>query len=166
MKKVLLTLVLALIALGARAQDQADSLYVPAAIDSTLRGQDILNLIRAADGKSEIDQPAAIRDAFRKYVSRNAGKPMSGYRIRVYFDNDQKARARSEAVARTIAGRYPGLRVYRTFESPNFKVSVGDFRSKDEALRLFNELKVQYPSAFLMKENINYPLVDPDVIFQ
>ena len=56
--------------------------------------------------------------------------------------------------------------MYRTFESPNFKVSVGDFRSKDEALRLFNELKVQYPAAFLIKENINYPLVDPDVIFQ
>ena len=53
MKKALLILVLALVAAGARAQDQADSLYVPAAIDSTLRGQDILNLIRTADGKSD-----------------------------------------------------------------------------------------------------------------
>ena len=164
MKKAIITLLLALIGLAARAQ--TDSLYVPAVVDSTLRGKDIIGLIRSADGKSEIDQSAAVRDAFKKYVSRNAGKPISGYRIRVYYDNDQKARGRSESIARTIAGRYPGLRVYRTFESPNFKVTVGDFRSKDEALRLFNDLKAQYPSAFIVKENINYPLVDPDVMFQ
>jgi hypothetical protein len=44
-------------------------------------------------------------------------------------------------------------------------VTVGDFRTKDEALRLFNELKILYPSAFIIKENINYPLVDADAIF-
>ena len=64
-----------------------------------------------------------------------------------------------------VAGRYPGVKVYRTFESPNFKVSVGDFRTKDEALRLFNELKILYPTAFIIKENINYPLIDADAIF-
>ena len=65
-----------------------------------------------------------------------------------------------------IAGRYPGLKVYRTFDSPNFKVAVGDFRTKDEALALFKRLKSQYPAAFIIKENINYPLVDADLILQ
>ena len=47
--------------------------------------------------------------------------------------------------------------VYRTFESPNYKVSVGDFRTKDEALKVFQALKASYPTALLLKDTINYP---------
>lgn len=164
MKKIVTALLFALLSLGAFAQ--TDSLYVPASIDSALLGKDIIGLVQKADGKVTVSQTDAVRTAFQNYTKRNASKSIPGYRIRVFYDNDQKARGRSEAVARTIAGRYPGLRVYRTFDSPNFKVTVGDFRSKDEALRLFNELKVQYPASFLVKENINYPLVDADAIFE
>ena len=81
----------------------------------------------------------------------------AGYRIRVYYENNQNARNRSEAIARTISGTYPGIGVYRTFESPNFKVCVGDFRTKDEALKLYHALKSSYPTAIILKETINYP---------
>ena len=47
--------------------------------------------------------------------------------------------------------------MYRTFESPNYKVTVGDFRSKDEALGIYNALKGTYPTAYIIKETINYP---------
>ena len=51
----------------------------------------------------------------------------------------------------------PGIGVYRTFESPNFKVCVGDFRTKDEALKVYHSLKGAYPTAIILKETINYP---------
>ncbi|MBQ5985078.1 MAG: SPOR domain-containing protein [Bacteroidales bacterium] len=165
MKRVLVILVLLFTAAAAGAQDFTDSLNVQAAVDSTLRGKDILNIIQTPSGDVYIRQSDAVRNAFRKYVSNNASRSISGYRIRVYYDNEQRARAKSESIARAVAGRYPGVKVYRTFESPNFKVSVGDFRTKDEALRLFNELKILYPTAFIIKENINYPLIDADAIF-
>ena len=98
-----------------------------------------------------------MRSALDRYVSANASKRYTGYRIRVYFDNDQSARARSEAIARSISNAYPGMGVYRTFESPNYKVSVGDFRTRDEALKVYHALKANYPTALLMKETINYP---------
>ena len=163
MKRFLVLFLLALLpSLALRAQEyRVDN--GSAQVDSTLLGRNILSVLGSG---VTVNQSRAMRTAFDNYVSNNASKKLTGYRIRVYFENGQNARNRSEAVARTVAGRYPGLRVYRTFESPNFKVSVGDFRTRDEALRLFNELKVQYPSAFIIKENINYPLVDPDIIFQ
>lgn len=163
---IILTLFLA-VALPSAAQEVADTIYIPAAIDSTLQGKDIMMIIQSSKGvgKSSINQSSAIKMAFQKHVERNSSKTMSGYRIRVFYDNDRTARSKSEGIAHYIAGHYPGLRVYRTFESPNFKVTVGDFRTKDEALRLFNELKILYPSAFIIKENINYPLVDADAIF-
>ena len=137
-----------------RAQEfRSDSLRT-SQVDSTLIGRNILSVI--GNGVT-VNQSPAMRSAFDRYVSNNASKKMAGYRIRVFFDNGQNARNRSEAIARSIANSYPGIGVYRTFESPNFKVSVGDFRTKDEALKVYQSLKSSYPTALILKENINYP---------
>ena len=39
-------------------------------------------------------------------------------------------------------------------------MTVGDFRTKSEAVELLNRIKSDFPSAFIVKENINYPIVD------
>ena len=39
-------------------------------------------------------------------------------------------------------------------------MTVGDFRTRSEALELLERIKSEYPSAFILKENINYPAVD------
>lgn len=90
------------------------------------------------------------------YVRENANKPITGYRIRVYYDNGPQARAKSEAIEKTLQQQFRAA-VYRSFESPNYKVTVGDFRTKDEALRIYNALKWTYPTAYIIKETINYP---------
>ncbi len=125
-----------------------------ARVDSTLAGRNIMSVLGAG---VKVNQSQAMRNAFDNYVSNNASKKMSGYRIRVYYENGQNARGRSEAISRSISAAYPGMGVYRTFESPNFKVCVGDFRTKDEALKVFHSLKATYPTAIILKETINYP---------
>ena len=125
-----------------------------AEVDSTLVGRNILSVIGSG---VTVNQSRSMRSAFDNYVSNNAAKKLTGYRIRVYFDNGQNARNKSEAIARSISAAFPGIGVYRTFESPNYKVSVGDFRTKDEALKVFHSLKATYPTALLLKETINYP---------
>ena len=154
MKKLLLTLFLVISCGLLHAQEFPDSLRA-ATVDSTLVGKDILTVIGTG---VKVNQSDAVRSAFNRYVAANASRTMTGYRIRVFYESSQSARARSESIARSISANYPGVGVYRTFESPNFKVSVGDFRTKDEALKMFNELKSAYPTALLLKETINYPL--------
>jgi hypothetical protein len=34
---------------------------------------------------------------------------------------------------------------------------VGDFRTRDEALKVYQSLKASYPTALLLKDTINYP---------
>ena len=123
-------------------------------VDSTLLGRNVLSVLGSG---VTVNQSAAMKSAFDSYVSANASKKVTGYRIRVYYENSQNARNRSEAIARSSSGTYPGIGVYRTFESPNFKVCVGDFRTKDEALKLYHALKSSYPTAIILKETINYP---------
>jgi len=154
MKKLLVILILAMLpGMMLRAQEYRVE-NGSAQVDSTLMGRSILSVLGSG---VKVNQSQAMRSAFDSYVSNNASKKLTGYRIRVYFDNGQNARARSEAIARSVSNTYPGIGVYRTFESPNYKVSVGDFRTKDEALKVFHSLKAAYPTALLLKETINYP---------
>ena len=154
MKKLLIIALLALLpGLVLRAQEyRVDN--GSAQVDSTLVGRSILSVLGSG---VTVNQSRTMRSALDSYVSNNAAKKLTGYRIRVYFDNGQNARNRSEAIARSISGTYPGIGVYRTFESPNFKVTVGDFRTRDDALKVYHSLKAAYPTAIILKETINYP---------
>ena len=154
MKKFLIIAILALLpGVMLRAQEyRVDN--GSAQVDSTLVGRSILSVLGSG---VTVNQSRTMRSALDSYVSNNAAKKLTGYRIRVYFDNGQNVRNRSEAIARSISGTYPGIGVYRTFESPNFKVTVGDFRTKDEALKVYHSLKASYPTAIILRETINYP---------
>ncbi|MBR2210272.1 MAG: hypothetical protein IKG84_03020 [Bacteroidales bacterium] len=154
MKRLLIIAILALLpGMMLRAQEyRVES--GSSRVDSTLLGRSVLSVLGSG---VTVNQSAAMKSAFDSYVSANASKKVTGYRIRVYYENSQNARNRSEAIARTISGTYPGIGVYRTFESPNFKVCVGDFRTKDEALKIYHALKSSYPTAIILKETINYP---------
>ena len=153
MKRILLILGFALLAAASlRAQETAT---VPPALDSTLLGKNIFNEMGSG---VKVEQSSAIREAMAQYISKNASKSLSGYRIRVFHDNSPQARSRSEAIENSLKEQYPEHKVYRSFESPNYKVLIGNFRSKDEALGLFNALKRTYPTAYIIKDNIEYPL--------
>lgn len=154
MKRLLIIAILVLLpAAVLRAQEyRVDS--GTSQVDSTLLGRSVLSVLGPG---VTVNQSSAMKTAFDNYVSANASKKVYGYRIRVYFDNGQNARSKSEAIARTISGTYPGVGVYRTFDSPNFKVSVGDFKTKDEALKIYHSLKASYPTALILREYINNP---------
>ena len=150
MKRLLLIFGLMLLAsAGLQAQE------VSAPVDSMLLGKNIFSLMGPG---VQIDQSAEVKQAMAQYVGKNASKPLSGYRIRVFYDNSPQARTRSEAIETLLNEQYPGHKVYRSFESPNYKVLIGNFRSKDEALRIYNALKRTYPTAYIIKDNIEYPL--------
>lgn len=151
MKRVYLISLLLGLSTGLASAQEPDSVAAP--LDSTLLGRNILSVIGPG---VEISQSATIRLALDQYVQSNAEKPITGFRIRVYYDNGPQARLRSESIEKALQSQLD-VAVYRSFESPNYKVSVGDFRSKDEALRIYNALKGTYPTAYIIKESINYP---------
>ena len=152
MKRILL--ILALLTVSIAASAQLDSL-TRASMDTTLVGRDIMSLVGS---KVNVSQSSAVRAALNSYIRSNSGKRIQGYRIRVFYDNSPQARTRSESIAAYVRSQFPENGVYRTFEAPNYKVTVGDFRSKEEALKIYMVLKGIYPTAYIIKEYINYPL--------
>ena len=172
MRKAILTVFIMLLALPVLAQNTepekpvVDSTYAAGtAIDSTLVGKDIFQLLGSGrqaasrEGRIVIDQSQAVAKALSRHISANARKMQTGYRIRIYFDNSQNARTRSEKIAASFKAQHPGINVYRDYENPYFKVTVGDFRSKQDAQRFLNSIRGAYPSGFIVREKISFPLM-------
>ena len=60
------------------------------------------------------------------------------------------------AAAQLFQSHFGGYNVYRNFVNPNFKVTVGDFRTKSEALAFLEAVRADFPAAFIVRENIHY----------
>ena len=132
-----------------------DSLvYTPlSGVDEELQGRNIFSLVN-------VRQSSELRASTERIIQENADKALRGWRIRIFFDNKQNSRAESDSAMENFKKAFPGIAAYRTFANPFFKVTVGDFRTKSEALPLLSRVKEKFPSAFIIKETINYPIVD------
>ena len=139
--------------------------YRPAsAVDTSLVGKDIFKLMpKKSEGGAadvEIFQSDSLMNAMQKHVAANSGRTLSGYRVRIFFDNRQSARVASEETLKRFESLYHDVVAYRTYANPYFKVTVGDFRTKSEAMALLERIRYEFPSAFVVKENISFPVVD------
>lgn len=133
-------------------------------VDSLLAGKDIFHImpLKANCGKADVEiyQPQDVAAALRRQVASNSKRSVAGYRVRIFFDNKQSARVESEETLKRFEAEYHDVKAYRTYANPYFKVTVGDFRTKSEAMALLSRIKSAFPSAFVVKENISYPVVD------
>ena len=173
MKRIVLIITALLLCFGAFAQDPAEQrqqtvqipqgyelvdslIYIPTAgVDSTLAGCDIFDLIEPS-----VQQSDRVRSGFDKHLRANKDKAIHGYRVRIFFDNKQDARSASEQTVARFRQTHPGVTVYRSYTAPFFKVTVGDCRTRSEAMQLLQAVRGDYPSAFVIKETISYPPVD------
>lgn len=173
MKRIIAILALAVVAVtSAYAQNavapegyqMVDSIvYRPTAIlDSSLVGRDIFKELSSSDAIVSVHQSDKIRSGMAQRISDNKNAAVSGFRVRIYFDNKQNARGASEEARNRFERNHPGIPAYRSFVNPFFKVTVGDFRTRSEAIELLNEISSEFPTAFVVKENINFPVVDKD----
>lgn len=136
------------------------------AVDTTLAGKNIFVVLPSketgADADVNVYQSPKIADSMKEHIASNLKRTISGYRVRIFFDNKQTARVESENTLKKFNGLFPDVMAYRIYANPYFKVTVGDFRTKSEAMALLTRIKGAFPSAFVVKENIGYPVVDSD----
>lgn len=148
-----------------------DSLvYRPAStVDVDLLGKNIYQVMpsKSRGGKAdvEIHQTDSIYSAMDAHVRSNAGRTLNGYRIRIFFDNRQSARVASEEALKKFESMFHDVVAYRSYANPYFKVTVGDFRTKSEAMSYLERIRREFPSAFVVKENISFPVIDKDNSF-
>ncbi len=130
-------------------------------------GNEIDNIIKRLQeskpnqGRIVIRQDAQIANLLDLHVLQNAKNPgMQGFRIRIFFELGQNARRNSEESMRVFMEKYPGVKVYQSYDNPYWKISVGDFRSRESAQKFYQQLLIDYPKAFIIPDWINFPSLE------
>ena len=60
--------------------------------------------------------------------------------------NQQSAKGEARAKSRNISSRFPQYRTYVTYNSPYWRLRVGDFTTQSEAVEAAEEIKRAFPS--------------------
>ena len=69
------------------------------------------------------------------------------YKIQVYSGNRSGAYDAQKEFSSSFGGWYPSMQ----YETPNFKIWAGNFRTRLEADRALKKIKQKFPNAFIFK---------------
>lgn len=139
--RYLISIIALCMALSASAQN----------VEQMKRG--LLNATEQA-GSVVVIEGEGVRDAISAVEAQRRSKEVSGFRIVIFSDNGQYAGDNAETVLQEFKSLYPHINAYLVYESPYFKVSVGDCLSMEEAQILMAKILGNYPKAFPRRESI------------
>ena len=88
------------------------------------------------------------------------GVLIDGYRIMIYFDQDK---SKSEQQKAHFMNLYNEYRTYIDYLAPNYRVRVGNFRTKLEAVKLKQEILMVFPTAIVVKDKVQLPLLPTEI---
>lgn len=79
---------------------------------------------------------------------------MPGYRVQIYFGVN---RPKATEVKLDFCSKYVDVPAYLTYQQPNYKVRIGDFRNRYEAFEFLKRIEGQYPTNFVVPDNVKFP---------
>lgn len=104
------------------------------------------------------DEDSRLEQIVEWHIEKNQRiNGLPGYRVEIFFSSDLNARERALKVKTDFLSLFPDVSAHVIYVSPDFKVRVGDFRTKNEALRLMKQVQGRFPKAFIVPDIINFP---------
>ncbi len=109
---------------------------------------------KAETSKLKLTEEPGISQMQKKYVEQNkAQQQLDGYRVQVYNGTKQETlKTRSKFIS-----VFPNVPVYTVYESPEYKVQTGDFRTRLEAEKFLKQVVSEFGSGFVVKTKIKFP---------
>ena len=102
-----------------------------------------------------VDADPRVKVLVAKHITVNSKGKEKGYRVQIYFGAD-KAKA-NDVKAKFLAAYADEAHAYEIYDAPNFKIHVGDFRTRIEAYRFLRKIRGEFPSAFIVESGIENP---------
>jgi lipopolysaccharide export LptBFGC system permease protein LptF len=120
----------------------------------------ISDLFERADGTSKSGQLNIIQDPeldtlINRYIlanqiqeEKNGYTGIEGFRIQIYNSSDRNAKAESGKIRQEFMSQFPDIISYLIFAEPRYyKVRVGNFRSRTEAMKLYLIISKRFPNS-------------------
>ena len=104
-----------------------------------------------ADGINSVNHPDAMNNRLLRIETENelvfGTEKLAGYRIQVFSDNNSRtAKGEARARARNINAKFPEHKTYVIYNSPFWRLRVGNFRTHEEANAVAEKIKEAFPS--------------------
>lgn len=107
-----------------------------------------------AEARVSVVESADVASMLAQVATQQPRLRFRGYRVCIFFDNGQDARAGAVAARDLFEETYAGIPVYMVYENPYFKVSVGNCLTAEEAVILKGRVSGTFPRAFLKNEEL------------
>ena len=102
-------------------------------------------------GRVELVQPVQVENLLMMQIHNNKQQEGSipGFRINIFSASGQAARQNANDTRASFMRRFPEMEAYQEYNNPNFQIWVGDFRTKNQALKELKRVERVYPRAFI-----------------
>ena len=110
-----------------------------------------------AQAQVHVTGDVAVSRMVEKHVELNSRvKTIPGYRVQIASFSGVNSKNSAFELRDKFNVDYPEVQVYIVFDEPNFKVKVGDFRTRLEAYLFLQRIRADYPGT-IIRDNI-YPM--------
>lgn len=112
-----------------------------------------------ADNKNSIiHNDPEIEDLLELHLKYNKAFPIiEGYRIQLSMKAGNTALDEINKIKNKFEQDNPRVNTYITFREPYYRLRVGDFRTRLEAVEYMDRIKRNYPQAWVIKDKISFP---------
>ncbi len=115
-----------------------------------------------SEGRVTLNQDPAIDTLLTRHIIANRMHGgFDGFRIQIYNGSIRTAREEANEANSDFISEFPGIESYLDFAAPNFfKVRVGNYRTKRDAMHDFLMIKKKFPNAYIVPDIIKFPDLD------
>lgn len=100
-----------------------------------------------------MEKPALAGIEKRFVEEHSKHSTMNGFRVQLFFGSREEAlRLKGEFLT-----LQPEQKAYVSYQAPNFKLRVGNFRSQMNAEKFLYKVKGKFPSAYVVNDKIEFP---------
>ena len=101
---------------------------------------------------TNIEMEEKVGELLDRHIKLNKKrKGILGWRLQIHSDTD---REKAKKIRISFMLKFPEIHAYLDHKEPYFKVTVGDFYTRLEALKVQNEIRKKYTS-YIVPSNIN-----------
>lgn len=120
--------------------------------------QNVENTNYEGKGKLTVEASTQVDSLLALHRMMNAQYPnIPGYRIQIFFESGNNSKSKAMQVYKGFVEKYPDQTAYISFAEPNYRVRVGDFRTRLEAEEFLRKIEGSYKGAWIGSDRINYP---------
>ncbi len=106
-------------------------------------------------GSLQVNQASKITQQVELYQQQNELlKKTRGYRVQIHFGNSRDGARDAKTKFLQAESKHTAYEIY---QQPNYKIRIGDFRTRLEAYQFLKEIHGAFPNSFLVEDDINFP---------